>query len=167
MSRISDYDPYDIAGFLRSCAFSHNIDQALAGKKGKAFLKELEEALLALPEKRLAYGSLAETEDEDNLPPGTVPEPTGEVCALGAVYLMRAAKKGVSKEEALKEMVRKFDPSESDWELQKQTARELKISHPLAYIVIYQNDESPTRNPEERYQMVLKWVREELAKKQG
>ena len=60
MSRIEDYDIYDTASFLRSCAFGHNVEQALKGKRGQKFLRELEAELVAMPEKRLRRGRLAE-----------------------------------------------------------------------------------------------------------
>lgn len=161
MSRIDDYEPSDTAGFLRSCAFGHNVEQATNGKKGRKFLEELEAALIAMPEKRLAKGVMADA-DEDSVPLGTVPEPNGEVCALGAVALARMVKLGVPREVALKDLVKKFDPSETNWQLQKIAAGELKISHPLAYAVIYTNDECYPRTPEARYEKVLTWVRAKL-----
>lgn len=81
MSRINDYnEPEDTASFLRGCAFEANADRALLGRKGQRFLRELEAALLAMPEKRLSAGRLARTTINGS-------ELCGEVCAIAnAVY---------------------------------------------------------------------------------
>lgn len=162
MSRIDDYEPDDTASFLRMCSFTHNIEQAVKGKRGLKFFQELEAALVALPEKWLASGVMADA-DENSVPLGTVPEPTGEVCALGAVAVARMVAAGIPREEALKKLVQKFDPSEQNWELQKMAAAELKISHPLAYAVIYRNDECSAKDGHQRYEKVLSWVRSKLS----
>ena len=51
------------------------VNSAIKGKRGQAFLKELLEALDALPEKKLIAEELV--------------TPTGEVCAMGAVMVKR------------------------------------------------------------------------------
>jgi hypothetical protein len=51
-----------------------NLRRAMQSKRGRAFLRELLEALDALPQKRLIRGAM---------------EQSGEVCALGAVGLKR------------------------------------------------------------------------------
>lgn len=62
-----DWD-YDEWSMIR---WSGAVKSAIRGARGQAFLKDLASALDALPEKRLAAGSLV--------------TPAGEVCALGAV----------------------------------------------------------------------------------
>lgn len=162
MSRINeDYECDDTASFLRSCAFSGNIRRSVAGKKGRKFLSELESALLALPAKRLVLGTMAEAREEGC--PGASPVvPTGEVCALGAVAIARAVAEGVPREEALAQLAKKFDPSEDGWTLTSEAAHHLKICHPLAYAVVYQNDVGSARTPEQRYDNVLAWVQRKL-----
>lgn len=160
MSRISEGECDDTASFLRSCAFGHNIQQALRGKKGKKFLIELEAALLALPEKRLAKGVMSAANEH----PDSKRNSKNDVCALGAVALKRAMTAGKAREEALKELADKFDPEESEWKTQKQAAQEVGISHPLAYAIIYRNDEyCHSDTPEKRYSRVLEWVQAKIA----
>lgn len=161
MSRIEDFEPHDAASFLRSCAFSGNVRRAVAGKKGRKFFLELEAALLALPEKRLSKGAMAVAK-EDETYPHKPPVATGEVCALGAVAVARAQAAGKDRMNVLQELAEKFDPEESGWELTKMAAKELKICHPLAWAVVYRNDECSARTPEERYEKVLSWVRAKL-----
>lgn len=155
MSRIDDYEPDCIEDELRAWAFSGNIRRAVAGKKGRKFLAELEAALVAMPEKRLAEGAMA----------STLHEP-GSVCALGAVAVARAVAAGKSRRAAIGELVEKFSPFEQGWVLTQQASEHLNICHPLAYAVVERNDESPysrKETPEERYDRVLAWVRESLA----
>lgn len=70
MSRSGYSDDYDGADLTR---YRGQVASAIRGKRGQAFLRELIEALDALPEKRLIAADLW----------------NGEVCALGAVGLKR------------------------------------------------------------------------------
>lgn len=67
--RISYTDEEDVPG--QFALWQANCRRSLQGKKGQAALRELEAALLALPEKRLIANNLQ--------------DPKGEVCALGAL----------------------------------------------------------------------------------
>jgi hypothetical protein len=179
MSRIDDGDgPDDTESFLRACAFQGNVRRAVAGKKGRKFFQELEAALLALPEKKLASGVLTR-------PPRTMMvegfevlrflpdyEPRGEYCALGAVAVKRAIDAGKTKLEALKDL-NQVDPDDEDdefgtygmgWDKIDEAAAHLKISMPLAFAVVDQNDEGGPHEetPEQRYDRVLSWVRRKL-----
>jgi hypothetical protein len=69
MSRSGYSNNYEYLYLWRS-----NVDRAIAGKRGQAFLQELVTALEAMPEKRLIRHSLEES---------------GQVCAIGAVGLKR------------------------------------------------------------------------------
>jgi hypothetical protein len=163
MSRIDDdYEPNSIEDELRMWAFWSNQKRAIAGKKGRKFLLELEAALVALPEKRLANGVMAASEEEWT--PKQVVVATGDVCALGAVAAARAVAAGEPRHEALQKLAEEFDPSEAGWTLTKQAGDHLKICHPLAYAVVECNDEGggSRETPEKRYERVLAWVREKL-----
>lgn len=183
MSRIDDGDgPDDVESFLRACAFQGNVKRAVAGKNGRKFLLELEASLLALPEKKLTAGAL--TRAPKTIEVGGfevlrfIPDHTdrGEYCALGAVAVKRAMDKGMTKLEALKDNDQSafYDEEEEEcgsmgWEKIDEAAFGLKISMPLAYAVVYQNDERGPRDetPEQRYERVLGWVRAQLAKVQS
>lgn len=185
MSRIDDgYEPDDTASFLRSCAFTHNIEQAQKGKKGLKFFKELEAALLALPEKKLISGAMAQVAGP---PPdyyevearrkewdylglgyiGPVLEPPGEVCALGAVALKRAldAKKKARRSKIVAELENDFPEDDTGWGLIQNAADHLGISMPLAYAIVDENDEGGAHHetPWQRYDRVLAWVRTKIA----
>jgi hypothetical protein len=159
MSRIdTNWEPDDQESFLRSCAFQGNVARAVAGKKGRKFFQELEAALLALPEKRLLRGVMANTAVH-----AETPDAVG-VCALGAVALSRAIAEGKEPDAAIAEIAESFDPDEGGWYLIEQGAAALRISMPLAYAVVEENDEGGIgkETPEDRYSRVLAWVRERL-----
>lgn len=69
MSRSGYSDDYENINLYRAA-----VDRAISGKRGQAFLRELAEALDAMPVKRLITDAL---------------EHEGEVCALGSVGLKR------------------------------------------------------------------------------
>jgi hypothetical protein len=113
-----------------------NCRRSIKGKAGQAALRELEAALLALPEKRLIVGELENA--------------AGEVCALGALKRY----KGVEEVKA--------DP---EWEME-EVGVELGMPRLVAWQVVYVNDEGvdwrSLASPEERYEKVLAWVRTQL-----
>ena len=77
-----------------------NVGRSLAGARGQAALRDLEAALLALPEKRLIQNHLARK---------------GEVCTTGALVLQRKMSLGQAREQALAELEREAGTSEC-WE---------------------------------------------------
>lgn len=135
MSRIDIDEEGDAEeDFPGQAAFYHaNTARSLQGKKGQASLRELEQALLALPEKRLVSGEF-ET-------------PEGEVCAIGALKRF----KGVEHVE--------HDPS-TDMDL---VGEELGMPRLVAWMVVARNDHSfEDLNDDERYRAMLGWVRHQL-----
>lgn len=126
-------------------------ERALRGKRGRAVLRELEAALLAMPQPRLALGTLVAD---------------GEVCALGALAVHRARKPGQTFEEALAELDVEISPDreryEDSFDGVDTAAARLRLTTGLAFAVVYQNDDSRGRTPERRYESVLAWVRERL-----
>ena len=142
-----------------------NCRRSLQGKAGQRELRELEAALLALPEKRLIHGTLTNEE--------------GGVCAI-ACY---AKHKGID--------LAKFDPEyESDTVgivagMPRLVAWKVVALNDVEFEGRYAYAEGPTREPtypsyaphhgvwtffpytpEERYERVLAWVREQLLEPQ-
>lgn len=141
-----------------------NCRRSLRGKAGQAALRELEAALLALPDKRLIAGKLIDAE--------------GGVCSIGAL----AKYKG---RDLLNEPhVGPDDEFEGDGEME-EIGMELGMPRLVAWKVVEMNDvqfdgrdlvtlEGPYRwysekpkawvpiTPEERYSRVLAWVRRQL-----
>lgn len=115
-----------------------NVDRAIGGKRGQAFLRDLRAALDALPEpKRLIADELKAA--------------TGEVCAMGSVGLMRG-----------------LDMQKVDYEEPRAVGALFGITSILAAEIAFVNDEGPfywrhgTETPEARYERVSRWVNENL-----
>lgn len=134
-----------------------NCQRSLKGKAGQAALRELEAALLALPSKRLIAG---EFEDAD-----------GEVCSIAALAKHRGIDSGQIEANPEYDM--------------EQVGVELGMPRLVAWKVVEMNDlhfngkdllfaEGPYRwpgeqpyayievTPEQRYERMLAWVREQL-----
>jgi hypothetical protein len=134
-----------------------NCQRSLHGKAGQVALRELESALLALPEKRL----IAEQLQDD----------WGDVCAIGAVAMQRNAITEEMKADAEYDMER--------------IGEDLGMPRLVAWKVVEQNDlqfngndlvllEGPYRwpaeqpyayvpiTPEQRYERMLAWVQSQI-----
>jgi hypothetical protein len=141
-----------------------NVARSIAGARGQARLRELRDALLAMPEKKLAAALFA--------------PPSGEACALGAW-----AKRHVQDADA----VAHFDGDDNDTaELLKGYGWPRLVVMDLVYEndrdrYVYEHHEGPHRlasaysyksewpvlrarpeTDEERYQRVLAWVTEHI-----
>ena len=124
------------------------VASSIRGKRGQALLRELEAALVALPEKKLCQSDFANPT-------------TGQVCALGAVALKRRLDKGQDRATAIREIAAEF-PEGEEAEL---VCEEFDIAEPLAKEITYVNDEYLTyedATPEKRYEEVLAWVRSKI-----
>lgn len=164
MSRISYSDEEDVPG--QFALWQANCRRSLQGKKGQAALRELETALLALPEKRLIAEKLQDR--------------SGEVCALGAM----AKHRGIDVSPApLSE--------DDDWDLPENEGMEefgvsMGMPRLVAWKVVCKNDieidghyermPGPYRWPQEcpqtyqpvtpeiRYRKMLAWVQSQIAR---
>lgn len=147
--------------------FQGNVKRSMRGKAGQAALRELEAALLAMPEKELYSGLFVGT--------------TGAVCALGAVAVARKEATGLSRDEALAACA-DVDPEDSEEE-----GEALGFPRLVAEAIVWENDEANTTvwevacgpayprggcyaykggiahirdmTPRERYDAMLAWVR--------
>jgi hypothetical protein len=155
MTRISysEEEPWQGAFEL----FRANTDRQLAGRKGQATLRELEAALLALPEKRLISNAIACGD---------------EVCAVGALLVARRVAKGEDRDEVLARYQR-VEPEDDEWgdydaydgyeDPTETIAAAEGVPRLVAWRLAELNDmllEDCT--PEERYTRVLDWVRSHL-----
>lgn len=152
MSRVFAWDdePYPNAAFL----FQRSVENSINGKRGQALLREIEEALLMLPDKKL----LASTVCED-----------GKVCALGAVAILRAIKNGQTYGIAAVELeYAAVNHGQGNYEKEDKMFKFLKglldIKHSLAWQLVFENDEGNHPSPEMRYHRMLKWVQERIVR---
>lgn len=159
--RIGYSEDEDFAGQFE--LWQANCRRSLQGKKGQAALRELEAALLALPDKRLIEGEMI---DKD-----------GDVCAIGAL----AKHKG--RDLLAEPHVGDPDEFGGDGEME-EIGVELGMPRLVAWKVVCKNDieirghyqtlPGPYRwpqefpqayvpvTPETRYQKMLAWVRQQI-----
>lgn len=145
MSRV--YVDYEMEP-LDQGRWDHNLHQTIRGKKGQALLRDLERALVEMPEKRLIADDLVSE--------------TGECCTVGALCAYRKSKaEGLSFRQAALAL-----PNIDTQELGEREG----LSSPLAWFLVYQNDDSyefGRLSPEDRYTQVLAWVRRVLRPESG
>lgn len=126
------------------------VQSAIRGKRGQAFLSELLAALDAMPEKRLVKQEF-ETE--------------GEVCTLGCI----ARQRGID--------MSKFDPEDCD--VGNDIGPALGIAQQLAREIMYENDAFYSWDPvkgrirddakeaEARWIYMRKWISEQIRSTEG
>lgn len=132
--------------------WEHNTLRNFSGKAGQAALRELRDALLALPEKRLIETRLADEK--------------GNVCALGALAVQKRVAEGRDRAVVIAEMAEAVEADDDwidTWEAEQQTLAEAKacgMKTNMAVAIAWENDFGPKRDetPEERYTRVLAWV---------
>lgn len=177
MSRINYSDDENYPGQFE--LWQANCQRSLKGKRGQAALRELEAALLALPHKRLIARAVAAN---------------GDVCAVGAVLLLRKTKEVGSLDAAQQAL--EADMGEVDEQGFIETEDlgvEVGMPRLVAWKIVEMNDiqcdtvwevaYGPERRgfgtykgglplvrdmrPEERYEKVLAWVRGQLTAQNG
>jgi hypothetical protein len=114
MSRSGYTDDYDDDDPLALGRYRQAVHKAIKGKRGQALLRELVEALDAMPVKELHPGSFA--------------TPSGEFCALGAL----AQRKGIRVDDL------GSDDDDCD---PKQVGQRFGIAQSMAAEIMYLNDE--------------------------
>lgn len=112
------------------------VKSAIRGKRGQAVLRELRDALDAMPNKRLIEGELHED---------------GEYCALGALAKYRGW------------IPPDLDMEDPDAPL--ELAAFLNMTEALTKEVMFENDEGGhiPQTPEERWQRMRRWTEKQIA----
>lgn len=125
--------------------WEHNAKLALASARGKRALREVETALLALPEGRLVKGTFWDVGDWGV---------SVDACVLGAY----GHYKGMTEQQLLAVE----EEGSADGQAFAMASKELTFT--LAWILIEKNDEAfGSLTPEQRYEAMLRWVRERMA----
>jgi hypothetical protein len=145
VSRFNDDGDWD---YGRYSLWERAMTNALSGRRGQAALADLEQALLALPQKRLIDGALA---------------CNGEVCAVGALVVRNRVAAGEDRAAVLADLERATDPEEYNDNADVTAtygAKHGRMAYAMAWRIAELNDED-CRNatPEWRYEYVLDWVR--------
>jgi hypothetical protein len=154
MSRFNDSD-YDEWFPNQGAMWWANVARALKGRKGQQALRELREAMLGLPQRRLISSRLATEE--------------GEVCAVGALALKRRVDRGERREEVLKEMADLIVLDEDGWDpggdgdlRTAESGVKVGLTFSLAWHLGQINDDFCEETPEQRFERVLAWVEKQL-----
>lgn len=133
MSRSGYSDDCDDRNNWEMICWAGAVKSAINGRRGQAFLKELRDALDAMPDKRLIADELVAD---------------GAYCALGVI----GARRGVSLEtldpENAEQVAKAFDISPT-------LAREIVFTNDDDFS--YRNE-----TPEQRWERVRKWVGEQI-----
>ena len=125
------------------------VASAMRGRRGQAFLRKLEAALLALPQKRLIADAICQN---------------GEVCMTGALILQQRLDAGMSRDDAMAEVSEAYNFEDEDWDEDEAVAiieGECDVAYALAWEAIRINDDC-SGTPEQRYDYCLRWVRRHL-----
>jgi hypothetical protein len=156
MSRIPEGECEDEDSVRMHNLWMANYARQLKGKPGQAFLRELRDALLALPEKALIEGQIAKG---------------GQVCALGSLALKRRVDAGESREAVIADLSSiNVNPNDDDFDgryIYEWARAVLNAPRYLAWMVPSENDDDGMHwtpngiievTPEQRYERMLRWV---------
>lgn len=125
-----------------------NCQRSLKGKAGQAALRELETALLALPEKRLIADKLQ--------------APDGEVCALGALGRFKGVEVPISTDNNYNDddCLERLEQEEAVI----QFGVDLGVPYMVSVAIVERNDGGSyfDDTPEGRYTAMLTWVQRQL-----
>jgi len=176
MSRYSD--DYDGDG-MPAALWEANLERAIKGKRGQQVLRDLRDALTALPQPRLIEGALCTVaplrrmQQEPAAPwlpraaLGAKVEEQGEgVCAVGAYLWWRNVGAGMTPEDAFAALPTLLDENSDMWET-ADLARRAGVTLTLAYDLAYRNDETLGHlPPEERHARFIEWIDAKLSEGQ-
>lgn len=131
------------------------VELAINGKRGQKALRELEAALLALPERKLCNGELVAgkwPEEDDEFQRVVAQPPT--YCALGS--LLHHRQPDVDPQQWVR------DPDDEDLDTSAEfVADALDLRFSLAWTIAYENDHGGPwgETEEQRWERMLRWVR--------
>lgn len=131
-----------------------NCERSLRGARGQIALLELEDALVAMKNRRLISGVLADD--------------AGDVCALGSLALAVRTRSGERREAVIRDLARYRDVDlEDDREFVINIGRKYDVPWMMAWKLVEMNDcEFERLTPEGRYSAMLDWVRGKLKERE-
>ena len=161
MSRFDSYDDNDGESYPAHW-WQNDLRRALTSKRGQRILRDIEAALLALPEHKLIADQIIDVVDwDENGDPVETPRFFG-VCAVGAYAVHRKMVEGTPWNEAVLELGEEY-PVEVDCFETQQLGQSLGLARTVAWQLAYLNDERfASCTPEERHAGVLYWVRGQI-----
>lgn len=150
MSRFGDED-----GEYPAHWWQIDLQRALTSKRGQRILRDIEAALLAMPEHKLVEGYIVRYDEDEH---------TGEVCAVGAYAAWQKVKQGSTWEDAFAELAEKWSGEQEDEWTTRQLGKQIGLARTVAVELSFTNDERAywKGTDEERWQTVLDWVRKQI-----
>lgn len=123
--------------------WQHNLVRHMSGPLGQKDLLDLHAALLALPERKLIHGRIADEQ--------------GHVCAVGALALKRRTEAGESREKVIADMAEIEDCYGQET---ADIGMAVGMKRVLAWEIGFENDEGGwyKETDEERFERILRWV---------
>ena len=141
MSRSGYTDDYDDPDYNNALElYRGNVDRAVAGKRGQALLREMAEALDAMPEKKLIEEAL---------------EYNGQHCALGIVGAKRGIDFSKIQDDAPEQVARAFGIA---------TCLAAEIAYINDDAGPWVGPHGHVETPEERWKRVRAWVGNQIKK---
>jgi len=154
-SRFGDYDGGDEWANLDYGRWLVNTKRVMAGEPAQRHFRQLEAALLAMPEnkRRLISGAVCKS---------------GQACAVGEMAVYRLTQLGVPRRRALRQVERQTtdyygDPIYSGGDTADYAKTKLEMTFTLGWIIAETNDEDfYTATPEDRWRQMLEWTRKHI-----
>jgi len=174
MSRSND-DDFEESFPGEAALWEANFYRALKGRRGRQALRDLREALLALPEPKLIEGALC-TVNPGKRAAGTyqagpqrdrraaeLAEYGEGVCAIGALLWHRKVKAGMDPGEAFDSLPTLPDDNYGLDDTASLAVSNAGLVYSLASAIAYKNDETyGGKTPEGRHAAFLAWINAEL-----
>ena len=128
------------------------VQSVLNGRPAQIHFKELETALLAMPEKRLIEGVLSDGK---------------ATCAIGEMAVRRRVLAGEQRQDVLAAIAEHPDDS-FDFETAEFAKQQLGMSFTLGWLISEANDETfGGQSPESRWDSMLRWARRHIRPKES
>jgi hypothetical protein len=163
-------------GAMPAQLWEANLERAIKGKRGQQVLRDLRDALTALPQPRLIEGALCTVNPLQRMAQapdnwlahteiGAKVDEQGEgVCGVGAYLWWQNVKAGMTAEEAFAALPTMADETSDLWET-ADLARKAGVTFTLAWHLAYRNDETLGHlSPEERHTRFIAWIDSKLSK---
>lgn len=151
MSRVSEGDfDYSWEAYSWQGRWERNSRAVVMSKRGQKVLREVRDALLALPVKELAHEVFHLTDETED-------RTTVQMCVLGAF----AAHKGANAPDWLNGDYYNgmLDVPCDAWETARWASANLGMTETLAFLLVELNDDTlATCTPTQRYDRVMAWL---------
>lgn len=156
---MSRYGGYDDGESYPDHWWQTDLHRALTSGRGQRILREIETALRALPERKLAGGAIVEMGmwDDDG-----AERAVDSVCAVGAYAAWREVMNGSTWDDAFRELAEDYPFEPDEWDTQRLGQR-YGLARTVAWHLGWLNDEMfGHMKPRQRWRAMLGWARAQI-----